>query len=250
MMMKKADELRARVEAIALMRLEGKTWQKVADALCAAGVMVSTDEIRACWPRLSEGRSPAECVLACKQSRERGHAGDEILELRRQVAQLSARCAQADAEAADLRAKVSRLESEQRRWQDSVQLGEAAARWEAFGKHLVQLYGNGDLEGIKAAAAHLARRLPVAIALGPDMPMAQAAELPSSPQVSMPSAPPALVAGRAGLDTGETQDHTNRLGEGEPPVKQDEAVPPVRRKLSGFDKKWKGMGFIPPDQLR
>lgn len=249
--MNKADELRARVEAIALMRLEGKTWAKVADALCAAGVMVSEGEIRATWPRLSKGRSPAECVLACRHIREQSQAGDEILELRRQVAELSARCAQADTEAADLRTKVKRLESERQRWQDSSQTREAIARWEAFGKHLTRLYESDDFEGLKAATAHLARRLPVAIALGPDLPMVEVEETRNPPpQIRAQSVPPVLMAARAEHDMERTQGgHADQTGKGQEPLKRDEAAPPVRRELSGFDKKWKGMGFVPPDLL-
>lgn len=61
--MSKADDIRCFTEDIAQWRLDGLTWVQVAAKLGEEGIRVGTDEIRSYWPRLSEGRSPAEYLL-------------------------------------------------------------------------------------------------------------------------------------------------------------------------------------------
>lgn len=43
--------------------MEGLTWAQIANKLGEEDIRVGTDEIRSYWPRLSEGRSPAEYLL-------------------------------------------------------------------------------------------------------------------------------------------------------------------------------------------
>ena len=61
--MTKIDDIRCFAEDIAQWRVEGLTWAQIANKLGEEDILVGTDEIRSYWPRLSEGRSPAEYLL-------------------------------------------------------------------------------------------------------------------------------------------------------------------------------------------
>lgn len=57
--MRKSDALRSQLLYIAQSRVDQQPWPAIAAHLSAGGIGVSGDELRATWPRLALGRSPA-----------------------------------------------------------------------------------------------------------------------------------------------------------------------------------------------
>lgn len=102
----KADDIRCFTEDIAQWRVDGLTWARIAAKLVDQDIQVGTDEIRSYWPRLSEGRSPAEYLLYWRSSQHNAELRDarrqleaaeaEIEELRRQLSELRQTLAQAE----------------------------------------------------------------------------------------------------------------------------------------------------------
>jgi chromosome segregation ATPase len=64
----KIDDIRCFAEDIAQWRVEGLTWAQIAAKLEDENILVSTDEIRSYWPRLAEGRNPAEYLFYWQSS--------------------------------------------------------------------------------------------------------------------------------------------------------------------------------------
>lgn len=101
--MSKADDIRCFAENIAQWRVDGLTWAQVAAKLAEEGISVGTDEIRSYWPRLSEGRSPAEYLLYWQSSQRNA----ELRESKRR------------AEAAE--AEIGALQQQVQDWQRQMQ---------------------------------------------------------------------------------------------------------------------------------
>ncbi|MGE4281214.1 MAG: hypothetical protein AB7G62_16620 [Magnetospirillum sp.] len=125
--MAKIDDIRCFAEEIAQWRVDGLTWAQIAVKLGDEDIAVSTDEIRSYWPRLSEGRSPAEYLFywrgsqrdaelrVCKMRADTAEV--EIEALRQQVQdwerQMQSMLVQ-DQQNETLRAAYSRLQEEAR----------------------------------------------------------------------------------------------------------------------------------------
>lgn len=145
--MAKIDDIRCFAEDIAQWRVEGLTWAQIASKLGEEDIAVGTDEIRSYWPRLSEGRSPAEYLLywrgaqrdaELRESRKRADAAEvEIEALRQQVQdwerQMQSMLVQ-DQQNKTLRAECSRLREEARR-RDSA----TAAEIEQLRRHISEI---------------------------------------------------------------------------------------------------------------
>jgi predicted RNase H-like nuclease (RuvC/YqgF family) len=121
----KIDDIRCFAEDIAQWRIDGLTWAQIAVKLGEEDICVGTDEIRSYWPRLSEGRSPAEYLLYWRGSQRdaelrvckmRADAAEvEIEALRQQVQdwerQMQSMLTQ-DQQSETLRAECDRLREE------------------------------------------------------------------------------------------------------------------------------------------
>lgn len=140
----KADDIRYFAENIAQWRVDGLTWAEIAAKLGEEDIRVGTDEIRSYWPRLSDGRSPAEYLLywrgsqrdaELRESRKRAEAAEaEIEALRQQVRdwerQMQSLLHQ-DPQNAALRAECDGLRSHIENLQQQIdELTERAAAWQ------------------------------------------------------------------------------------------------------------------------
>ncbi|HLO75475.1 MAG TPA: hypothetical protein VK196_03355 [Magnetospirillum sp.] len=177
--MAKIDDIRCFAEDIAQWRVEGLTWAQIAAKLVEEDIHVGTDEIRSYWPRLSDGRSPAEYLLywqnsrrnaELRESKRRAEAAEvEIEALRQQVQaweqQMQSLLTQ-EQQSETLRTECDRLREEARQQERAAtkdiehlrhQIGELTERADAWQREANE--ANGRAQAASADAHQLRQQV-------------------------------------------------------------------------------------------